>query len=192
LEASVPPAAPNHICALYDSRDVRDDMVVRFLREGLAQGDKCVCFIDHDHDFIHRLTLDDAAVGFVPQQLEFHTADDAYLENGSFSKEMMIERLTRHVTCAMNDGYPLTRLVGDMSWVIHNRIDPALVVAYEAEVNDFARRLPQLAFCLYDLAHFDGSVIVDVLRTHPKIYLNEMILTNPYYIARPSGAVLHR
>jgi hypothetical protein len=193
LEADVPPASPNHICAFYDSPDVRDDMVIRFVREGLAQGDKCVCFMDHDRDFMNRLTPGDAAPNVVPRQLEFHSADDAYLDNGSFSKEMMIERLTRHVTCAMNDGYPLTRLVGDMSWVIHNRIDPAMVVAYEAEVNDFARRLPQMALCLYDLAQFDGSVIVDVLRTHPKIYLNGMILTNPYYVARPAGAVLvHR
>jgi hypothetical protein len=188
----VPHAPPNHICALYDSRDVRDDMIVRFVREGLAQGDKCVCFIDHDRDFMHRLTLDAAASNLMPPQLEFHSADDAYLDNGSFCKEMMIERLARHVACAMNDGYPLTRLVGDMSWIIHNRIDPAMVVAYEAEVNDFARRVPQIAFCLYDLAQFDGSVIVDVLRTHPKIFLNGMILTNPYYVARSSGAVVHR
>jgi len=186
----MPPATPNHICALYDSLDVRDDMVIRFVREGLAQGDKCVCFVDHD--FMQRLMLDDAAANVVPRQLEFHSADDAYLDNGSFSKEMMIDRLTRHVTSAIDDGYPLTRLVGDMSWVIHNRIDPAMVVAYEAEVNDFAQRLPQIAFCLYDLALFDGSVVVDVLRTHPKIYLNGMILTNPYYVARPSRSVLHR
>ena len=181
---------PNHICALYDSRDVRDDMLVRFVREGLDRGDKCVCFIGPQQALVERLSLGEHLTVGPAKQLEFQSADEAYLDNGAFCKEVMIDRLTRHVTSAMNDGYALTRLVGDMSWVIRNRIDPQLVLAYEAQVNDFAWRLPQIAFCLYDLSEFDGSVIVDVLRTHPQVYLNGMIVANPYYIASraPSAA----
>jgi hypothetical protein len=178
----------NHVCALYDSRDVRDDMLEGFLREGLEHGDKCVCFVDRSHDLLERLALDERSLTGPAKQLEFQNADEAYLDNGAFCKEIMIERLVRHVTAAMNDGYAFTRLVGDMSWVIRNRIDPQIVVAYEAQVNDFAWRLPQMALCLYDLAKFDGSVIVDVLRTHPKVYLNGMIVANPYYVSSRSSS----
>ncbi len=179
----------NHICALYDSRDVRDDMLEHFLREGLDRGDKCVCFVGQSHDLMKRLSLDERHVTGPAKQLEFQDADEAYLDNGTFCKEIMLDRLLRHVTSAVNDGYALTRLAGDMSWVIRNRIDPQLVVAYEAQVNNFAWPSPQIALCLYDLAEFDGSVIVDVLRTHPKVYLNGMVVANPYYVAsRPSSA----
>jgi len=173
----------NHICGLYDSRDVRDDMLVRFLREGLENGDKCVCFVGHPNELVERLALEQRLADGAVKQLDFQTADEAYLDNGAFCTEIMIDRLTRHVTAAMNDGYGLTRLVGDMSWVIRNQIDPRLVVAYEAQVNDFARRVPQIALCLYDISEFDGSVIVDVLRTHPRVYLNGMVVANPYYVA---------
>ena len=173
--------SPSHVCGFYDSREVRDDMVVAFLRDGLDQGDKCVCFIQHESALVQRIAARNIAALLASSQLEFCSPEDAYLENGSFSKDVMIERLEKHVTSALRAGYSFTRLIGDMSWVIRNRVDPQLVIAYEAQVNEFARRFPQAALCLYDLAAFDGSIVVDVLRTHPKIIMNGIIVENPYF-----------
>jgi hypothetical protein len=177
---------PNHVCGFYDSHEVRDDIVVAFLQDGLDKGDKCVCFVPHGTALEERISARSVAASAASSQLEFRNADEAYLDNGSFSRDVMLERLEKHVTSAMRDGYSFTRLVGDMSWVIRNRIDPQLVVAYEAQVNEFVRRFPQVALCLYDLAEFDGSIVVDVLRTHPKIIMNGMIVDNPYFV--PVGA----
>jgi hypothetical protein len=35
---------------------------------------------------------------------------------------------------------------------------------------------------LYDLDIFDGDTVMYVLRTHPQIYVNGIIITNPHYI----------
>jgi hypothetical protein len=36
--------------------------------------------------------------------------------------------------------------------------------------------------CLYELDQFSGEVLVDVLKTHPKVLLGGMVLDNPYYL----------
>ena len=36
----------DHICALFSGERERDQILVPFLRAGLASGDKCICVID--------------------------------------------------------------------------------------------------------------------------------------------------
>ena len=36
--------------------------------------------------------------------------------------------------------------------------------------------------CLYNLDLFDGETVMYVLKTHPRIFVNGMIITNPYYV----------
>ena len=39
-----------------------------------------------------------------------------------------------------------------------------------------------MILCLYDLDRFDGDVLVDILKTHPKVLVGGMVLDNPYYL----------
>jgi hypothetical protein len=55
--------------------------------------------------------------------------------------------------------------------------------AYEAKINRFAPMYPQILLCLYDLERFTGDVIVDVLKTHPKVLIGNMVIENPFYVA---------
>jgi hypothetical protein len=41
---------------------------------------------------------------------------------------------------------------------------------------------PQVNLCLYDLTRCSGELIMDVLKTHPKVLLGGMIIDNPYYL----------
>ena len=59
--------------------------------------------------------------------------------------------------------------------------------AAESEVNELAPRYPQFIMCLYDLDLFDGETVMYVLKTHPRIFVNGLIITNPHYI--PEEAV---
>jgi len=36
--------------------------------------------------------------------------------------------------------------------------------------------------CTYDLTKFSGAIIVDVMRTHPMILLDGILLENPFFI----------
>jgi hypothetical protein len=53
--------------------------------------------------------------------------------------------------------------------------------AAESELNEFAPRYPQFLMCLYDLDLFVGETVMYVLRTHPRIFVNGLVLNNPYY-----------
>jgi hypothetical protein len=55
-------------------------------------------------------------------------------------------------------------------------------MGYESELNHFLPRYPQVILCLYDLERFDGEVVVDVLKTHPKLLVGCTMLENPYYV----------
>ena len=56
------------------------------------------------------------------------------------------------------------------------------MVHWEAEVNELASRYPQFIMCLYDLDRWAGELIMSVLKTHPRIFINGLILNNPYYV----------
>jgi hypothetical protein len=169
----------DHVCGFYNGTSIRDDVTAAWVAEGVAAGQKCVCFVSESDELRERL---DDQLRSAPGGVEFCDADDAYAPAGLFCKDTMIRRLESSVTSAITEGYSEVRLLGDMSWVIRSGVDTKTVFAYEAEVNEFSTRYPQFVLCLYDLDHFDGSLVIDVLRTHPKIILNGMFIHNPYFL----------
>jgi hypothetical protein len=54
--------------------------------------------------------------------------------------------------------------------------------SYEAKVNWVAPRYPQILLCLYDLDRFSGELVIDVVMTHPKVLINNMVVENPFYV----------
>ena len=175
----------DHVCGFYNGSAIRDELTAAWVADGVAAGQKCVCFVDSTAALLGRLADDLAAAnpaGGGAGRVEFCDADDAYAPGGRFCKDAMLRRLETSVTGAMDEGFAQVRLLGDMSWVIRTGVDTKTVFAYEAEVNEFSARYPQFVMCLYDLDHFDGSLVIDVLRTHPKIILNGMFIHNPYYL----------
>lgn len=170
----------DHVCGFYNGSGIRDELTAAWVADGVAAGQKCVCFVDSTASLLGRLAGDVDTAG--PGRVEFCDADAAYAPGGRFCKDAMLRRLEDSVTGAIDEGYAQVRLLGDMSWVIRSGVDTRTVFAYEAEVNEFCPRYPQFVLCLYDLDHFDGSLVIDVLRTHPKIILNGMFIHNPYYL----------
>ena len=53
---------------------------------------------------------------------------------------------------------------------------------YEARINQVWTDYCGAAFCAYDLAKFDSTTIVNVIRTHPLIMIDGAIHENPHYV----------
>jgi hypothetical protein len=85
------------------------------------------------------------------------------------------------VAQALSEGYGHFRAVGDESFIIRHSVDIGEWFAAEAELNTIAPDYPHFFFCLYDLELFDGDTVMYVLRTHPRIYVNGILITNPHY-----------
>jgi hypothetical protein len=79
--------------------------------------------------------------------------------------------------------FSFARAVGEMTWAVTEIIGAANLISYESEINRFLPRHPQVILCLYDLDRFPGDLLLDIMRTHPKVLMGSTVLENLYYIA---------
>jgi hypothetical protein len=178
----------DHICAFYLGAAERDEVLLPFLTTGLHAGDKCLCIVDTTPpaDVISGLRDDvdvDVDECVTTQQLDVRTPAEAYLRSGGFSLSEMLGFLRETVETAIADGYGFVRVTGEASWLLGGPPGADEFLDYESELNRFAPEFPQAVLCMYDLALFGGSMIVELLKTHPRLLLGRLILENPHYLS---------
>lgn len=197
-EASVPGVVlerGDHVCGFYYGEDERDAILLPFLRAGLRAGDKCLAVVDSidPSDVVDRIAGEpgapvgpplDVAECLATGQLELYDSSQTYLRTGAFDPELMIdfwEEQARHNTA--EGRFSFARVVGEMSWL--ERVPPARerVVRYERWADDFAAQYPHAILCLYDLRRLGSGVLLDLLKTHPKLMLGGLVLENPHHIS---------
>jgi hypothetical protein len=160
----------DHVCAFYSSStNSLDDIVVDYISAGLQA--------DTPSSVRDRTPSD-----LVPREGMLHilTEDEAHMPGGQFPKDTFISGMKAMVQEAIAEGYDCFRAVGDESFIVRNSADIREWFAAEAELNTIVPDYPHFFFCLYDLDLFDGDTVMYVLRTHPRIYVNGIIITNPH------------
>ena len=175
-----------HICALYSGPAERDSLLVPFLREGLREGDRCLCVIDDAEPELVRDQVEEKQNAHRAQrsdQLDVDRASDVYLHSGRFSVEQMISFLAGSLSRAADSDFPLLRAAGEMSWVLPQPEGTHDFFVYEAAINKIIKNKPAVFMCMYDLRRCGVSMLVDVLKTHPKVLLDGMVLSNPDYLS---------
>jgi hypothetical protein len=172
-----------HLCGLYAGPQQRDELVIPFLEAGLHRGDKCICVVDgvEPNDIVDALGPDvDGAQRAVGKQLDVMRAADVYLRSGSFSPAEIISAWKAAISEVMYDGrFDIVRAIE--TWSLQDVVPPlGELLALESEMNRYLPLYPQVIVCLYDLERFGGGVVVDLLKTHPRILMGGMVLENPY------------
>lgn len=174
----------DHICAIYMGQAERDEIVLPYLRTGLAAGDKVVCVFDSPVTELRASLGDDREMDayLASQQLELYPSDEAYLRTRPFSTDAVLAFWDSTVAAATRSGsYGFGRGSGEMPSEMSTLPARTEFFRYEAAVNRFAPRYPQAYLCLYDLERFGGGILVDLLRTHPKLLMGGLVLENPHY-----------
>jgi len=180
---SIPPGS--HICALFRGIEERDQILVPFLREGLRAGHKCMCIIDDGVEDV-RIAVGadgggtaDADAG----QLTIRSSGETYLRRGVFSTQEMLDFWDDSVGAAINrDGFPFVRSAGETTWTLKELPGLYDFMTYEAELNRFVPRYPQVILCLYDLDSFSGRILIDILKTHRRVLMGGTVLENLHYM----------
>lgn len=191
----------DHICAFYRGSAQRDEVLIPYLREGLLAGDKCLCVMDDPETscVLGPLSVElDVDLAQRTGQFALLGSDGAYLPGGYFAIDRMLEFWERGIGGAVREqGFSFVRAVGEMTWALRDLPGVEHLVTYEARLNRFLPRYPQVILCLYDLEQFtDGQVLMGLLRTHPKVLMSGQLLDNPWYVepddylADLGGAVL--
>jgi DNA-binding CsgD family transcriptional regulator len=173
-----------HICALYSSPAERDNLLFPFLREGIREGDKCLCLIDDAEPMAVRDQVEQKQDHRARQseQLEVDRASDVYLQAGRFSVDQMVSFLSGSLSRATESDFPLLRAAGEMSWVLPQPGAADDFFVYESAVSKIVEDEPAVFMCMYDLQRFGVRTLVDVLKTHPKVLLDSVVLENPNFV----------
>ncbi|MES2259265.1 MAG: MEDS domain-containing protein [Pseudomonadota bacterium] len=177
-----------HVCAFFNSRDEEYEVLSPFFKQAVDQGEKNLHIVNPAMADDHRHRLSAAGID-IPHcescgQLEVLPWHQAYLdETGSFNKEKMLATVDHLTGTGRDAGFGRLRIMGDMGWVFADIPGAADILEYEAEVNEVLSRNRQPAVCVYDIAKLSGSMMMDLLRTHPLTLIGGVVQENPFYVA---------
>jgi hypothetical protein len=174
----------NHVCAFYRGDTDRDRLLTAYLGAGLTAGDKCICVVDSPHTArqLESLRCASGPPGSPQGQLDVHLPESTYLASGGFSPDDMLTFWTESMIKAEIEGYTFCRLVGEMTWALRDAPGVEHLIGYEWELNRRTASSPVVVLCLYDLDLFSGEVVVNIVKTHPQVLVQGLLVENPYYV----------
>ena len=94
----------------------------------------------------------------------------------------MLEVFEQLASGNANGGFPLSRIVCHMEWVVDWGSQLHHVIEFESRVNEVWRRHDDAVICTYDLAKFRGDTVIDIMRTHPIVIIGGILQRNPFYV----------
>jgi hypothetical protein len=185
-------ARHRHICTFFRRPEDKYRALLPFIRDGLLQGDKVVMVVDPRLRDRHLTNLDianiDVATVLRTGQLEVRDWDAVYLQDGHFDRDRMLA-LVRDVLTVCSQRYPSVRVIGNMEWVFEDGAGTMQdLLEYESQINEMVPDFRVSGICTYDLSRFRATDIMDILRTHPVVMLDNIVQANPYFV--PPGEFL--
>jgi MEDS: MEthanogen/methylotroph, DcmR Sensory domain len=173
----------SHVCAFYRGDGDRDRLLNGYLGAGLTAGDKCICVVDSAVTAARLRALPRACAEAGPRgQLDVHLPETTYLAGGEFTTSDMLTFWTENMIKAAVEGYSFYRLAGEMTWALRDAPGVEHLVGYESELNRVTSSHPVIVLCLYDLDRFSGEVVVNIVKTHPQVLVQGILVENPYYV----------
>jgi hypothetical protein len=176
-----------HVCAFFHSREEEYRVLLPFIKDGFDRGEKAFQILDNNlrGDHLHRLNTAGIDVVCAEESGQFELVDweDTYLKDGHFDSDRLLAMVQDVLESGMQQGFPLTRVVGHMEWALEERPGVDQLLIYETGLNSIPevyKKNPLI--CVYDLAKFGGDIVVDVMRTHPMVIIGGMLQENPFFV----------
>jgi hypothetical protein len=177
--------ATRHVCAFFHSREEQSRTVMPFFKEGFDRGEKlfhAVASCDRDEHLRDcRAGGIDVEVAQASGQLEVRSWEDTYLSEGHFDPERMMGIL-EDIILRNRDKYGLTRFMGTMGWSLEPVPGVMDLLEYESKINYLSAKNPDPLLCVYDVNRHSGSVVMDILRTHPLVIVGGVLQENTLFV----------
>jgi hypothetical protein len=109
--------------------------------------------------------------------------NDAHIDpNGHFEQHRMLALIEEELRTGAMRGFRVSRSIGNMEWALEDPPGVDDLVEYEARLNYILPRYEDPVICVYDIAKFNGAIIVDILRTHPMVVIGGTLQENPFFV----------
>ncbi|MFP5237425.1 MAG: MEDS domain-containing protein [Acidobacteriota bacterium] len=177
----------DHFAIIYDRPDEQLDFIVPFLRLGLERGEKSVFIYDDNSPetviaAMERHGIDVTAAASCGA-LSIITKRHAYLKNGDFDPDWMIDFLAQAVEEAKKEGFSAVRASGEMTWALGPAGDAhSRLVEYECKLDKFFAGYDMSGICQYNRRRFRPQTLMHVIHTHSRVVFRGELCENPYYI----------
>lgn len=179
----------DHYCGIYRNDEDQRAVTIDFVRDGISRNEKMFYLVNVQSAEDLRATLKDAGIDaeqlIESGQLVIMTAKEAYLRDGQFDPDRMIQLLSDETDKAIAEGYAALRATGEMTWSLAGEPGSERLIEYESRLNHFFPNSKCLAVCQYDRRQFDAEMLLDILHTHPLVLFGKEGFDNSqmYYVA---------
>ncbi len=177
----------DHFAIIYDNPEEQLNFVVPYLRRGLERGEKAVFIYDDNSpetviEAMERHGVDVSAAA-ASGSLSIITKSHAYLKNGDFDPNWMIDFLGQTVDSAKKEGFSAVRASGEMTWALGPAGDlNHRLIEYECKLNAFFPNYDISGICQYNRHRFSARTLMHVIHTHPRVIFRGRVCDNPYFI----------
>ena len=174
-----------HVCAFFNSPEEEYATLLPFVRDGIERGERALHLVrsqyrEHHLDRLRGAGID-VATAQQRGQLEVAMPEETYLRGGRFDKEAVSIVLQDALKKGMALGFPLTRLIAHAETVLEDWSNLDDWIEYEAYMNDVLQGYDPV-ICTYDASLLNGSLAVDILRTHPVAVIGGRLYENPFFV----------
>jgi len=177
-----------HVCAFFSSPQEEYDTLLPFVRDGLERGERAYHVLPSQYREEHLEHLRSAGIDVAAAQrrgqLEVATPQETYLRGGHFDQDAMLTLIQEVLEAGPTLGFPLTRLIAHAETVLWHPEDWSSVnewIEYEMRLNDVLPRYDDPVICTYDANLLNGTILVDILRTHPLAIIGGLLYENPFF-----------
>jgi AcrR family transcriptional regulator len=156
-----------HVCGLFEGPDDAEGVVLPFVLEGLARGDRVIHAVEDREAYLEELARRiDVSEALESGQLEIRTWAESYLSGGSFSSRRMLAYIRHLFREGPSLGFAATRLIGDMEWAVSGASGADELLDYEAGVDAIVARPGAWALCAYDVRRHPDDQMTEVVAAH--------------------------
>jgi hypothetical protein len=175
-----------HICAFFSSPEEEYETLLPFVRDGIDRGERAYHVLPTQYRPEHLEQLRSAGIDVTAalksHQLEVASPGEVYLRGGGFSKDAMLATIQAALKTGPKLGFPLTRLIAHAEAVLQDGSKANEWVEYEARLNDVLPSYDDPVICTYDANLLNGTIAVDILRTHPVAIIGGRLYENPFFL----------
>jgi hypothetical protein len=173
-----------HICSFFKGEEQQLSAVAPFVLSGLAGNEKCIYITGRSdrEDLVDAFPkTEDVQKSVDSGQLEFLSFEQGYLKDGRFDHNRMLKLLRDAEQKALAEGYSGLTVTGEMDW--YNTKAPGVdqIMEYESRINYMYPGTTASILCQYDESRFNPGLLMDMVRTHPKVILEGTLCHNPYF-----------
>ena len=176
-----------HACAFVDSREEQYRILLPYLQEGLACNAHLLTMVGQGHlrDHLERLRRAgmDPALLAATGRLAVTTSEETFPRDGSVTPTSIVMHWERRIDEARGRGFSEVRGFGEMDGALAALRRTEELLETEARLNYLALKMTSPVVCVYDVNNIGGRLVMDILKTHPKVILDGKLQENPYFVS---------